>query len=203
MRPPILRRALSFCLVASAIGAFRTSALPALDQGTDKQTKPAVPSSLVPIEPPARFASKWHTVNWKARQAALAKAGLVEVRLEPLPARAAPRIDFAPQTACRIVEAKEPAAPRLLYGLSGEFAVSADGVLHCLQVDLQSLGLKVVNLDGHPSNCPGGAFQQTESPRGSSLYVVPAGVSIGDMRTLRVPYYDVDYRYKETCPQVP
>lgn len=211
----MLRGALSFWFMAGAVGACQTSALAKLDPEADKQAA-SVPSGLAPAKPPARFESKWDAANWKARKTALSGARLVEVKLEELRVAAAARVDNGADSACQVVEKTDPesrqmlynsveskgaGAQRLVYHLRGEFALSADGVLHCLEVELQSLGEKEVRLDGHPRNCRGGAFEETE-PK-SNLFVVPAGVRLGKPLKLRVPFYDVGYRYKESCPQVP
>jgi hypothetical protein len=218
MQSRILRCAISFCLVTSAVGACRTSAETKLDQQTDKPARSAVPSPLVPAEPPARFASKWEAANWKARKAALAASKLVEVRLEQLQVGVPPRVEGEQWTGCPSVEKAEPDSPRplhktgetkvsdapqLVFHGGGEFVVSADGVLHCLMVEPQSLGMKEVPVDGHQPNCSGGAYQKTEPPRIMFLYKIPAGVQLGKSLALRVPSYDIVYRYKESCPPLP
>lgn len=201
----LLGRAFTFCVVISAAGSCRTSASPKGDQ-----TVPVIKPPLVAAEPwPDASRSKWVGENWKFQKAALAKAGLALVQLggwlPPYALRndqSAPWHHFGPEDRCKLLENVPGAPPRLLYNPSEQFAVSAEGKIHCLVVDHQgSLGLKKEKLEGRPRNCVGGAYPTREV--NYHLYVLPEGVPVGGERTVQVPYYDLDIRYEEECPQVP
>lgn len=201
----LVGRALTFCLAISAVGSCKTSASPKGDQAG-----PAVKPPLVATEPwPDASRSKWVKENWKLHKTALAKAGLSPVQLGGwLPQRtrtndqSAPWHHFGAEDRCKLLENVPGAPPRLLYNPSGQFAVSAEGKVHCLVVDYQrSLGMKKEKLEGPPGNCVGGAYPATQV--NYHLYVLPEGVPVGGERTVRVPYYDLDIRYEEECPMVP
>lgn len=204
LRSRLLRRALTFCLVLSAVGSCRTSASPKGDPAA-----PAVPPPLVAAEPPPDAArSKWVQENWKLQKTALAKAGLSAILLDPWQPRVTRRNDpstpwhgFGPEVRCKLLENLPDAPPRLLFSPSGQFVVSVDGKVRCLLVDYQDLGKKKETLEGIPQSCGGGAYRETEVNH--HLYVVPEGVPVGDARTVRVPYYELDLRYEKQCPPVP
>lgn len=206
MRPtPILDRALTFCLVISAVSSCRSSASPKGDP-----LGPAVKPPLVAAEPwPDVSRSKWVNENWKLHRAALAKAGLAPIQLDGwYPQRAqmndqsAPWRHFGAEERCKLLENVPGAPPRLLYNPSDKFAVSADGKVQCLLVDYQgSLGIKKEKLAGQPRNCMGGAQPATQPTY--HLYVLPEGVPVGGWRTVPVSYYDLDISYEEQCPMVP
>jgi hypothetical protein len=113
----------------------------------------------------------------------------------------APWRHFGPNSGCKIIKNEPGAPPRLLHNSTGQFALSAEGKVYCLVVDYQSLGSKQEQLAGPPRNCVGGAYQ--EANFNYHLYVLPEGVTVGGVRTVRAPSYDLDIRYEEQCPKLP
>ncbi len=204
MQPYLFGRALTFCLMISAVGSCRTSASP-----KGEQAAPEIKPPLLAAEPPVnRSRSKWVNENWKMQQTALAKARLAAVRLDSWQPRATGRNDpstpwrnFGPEVRCKLLENLPGAPPRLLFNPGGVFVVSADGRVHCLVVDYQELGTKKESIAGLPPDCGGGAYRETEVNH--HLYVVPEGVPVGEARTVRIPYYDLDIRYEGKCTPVP
>ncbi len=158
-------------------------------------------ASVTRVERPSRFQSEWDAANWRARESAFTKEGLFEVSLPRLLSSAVPPVTLAPGTFCQLIESPDDDGRRFFFSLSGEFGMTADGTLYCLQIDTPSLGNKEVVVDGPPIYCTGGAFQPTVP--WSSLYEVPPGMKTGNLKHLTIPSYNVAHRYAESCPPLP
>lgn len=196
---------------AAAIAAVLLSACatPQVTPDTQVQTTPGAgagyagtSAGMVVEQRPSTFLSSWHAANWSARSAALTAAGLTAVQLPSLPAAAASTIDIPPGTWCQQVKVLVGGKKQLaLFNISGDFAVTPAGQLHCLKIENPSLGAKQVRLDGRPPSCGTGSF--TQNAKRSYLYAIPKGVAAGKMITLSAPTFDIAIHYAEECPAVP
>lgn len=159
---------------------------------------PAAAAKLERVERPPSFPSRWDASNWQSRESAFTRAGLVEVKLQCLSWKEAPREDPPETVWCQPLTVS---GKQVVYSRGGDFGVAQDGTLHCVKLDMPSRGEKTARINGLPPSCGGGAYKETQ---GYSRYcVVPDGMKLGDMKALSAPQYDVSHRYSEECPPVP
>lgn len=198
LHAPSIWVSLSTALLGTAAGCLPESSHVADLRGTRANRQAA---SVTRVERPQRFQSEWDATNWRARESAFAKEGLFEVSLPRLISSEVPPVTIAPGSWCQLIESSADDGRRFFFSLSGEFGMTADGTLYCLQIDTPALGNKEVVIDGPPPNCTGGAFQPTVP--WSSIYEIPPGTKAGSLKHLTAPSYNVMHRYTESCPPLP